>query len=153
MKISKKVRYGLRILLDLAVHADGAPRMLKDVADSQQITEPYVRKLLFELLHGNLVKSVRGIRGGYILARKPVEISVLDVIRAMGGPVLLVDCLKSSAACAKTNTCATRDAWSLINSELTDCMSGITLQAIVDNHRIKCSNQAHCDHFSIEKEC
>lgn len=141
----------MRILLDLAVHTDGAPRMLKDVVDSQQITEPYVRKLLFELLHGKLVKSVRGIRGGYILARKPADITVLDVINAMEGPVLLVDCLKSEALCAKTNVCATRDAWGLINEKLTDCMNDITLQTIVDNHRKKCLNQNDCNHLHQER--
>ena len=74
MKISTKGRYGLRILIDLAMHDPGKPRMLKDIAQSQQISEKYISRLVIDLRRAKLVRSVRGVNGGFHLAKLPEEI-------------------------------------------------------------------------------
>ena len=76
MKISTKGRYGLRILIDLATHDPEKPRMLKDIAQSQQISEKYISRLVIDLRRAKLVRSVRGVNGGFHLAKLPEQITL-----------------------------------------------------------------------------
>ena len=86
MKISTKGRYGLRILLDIALYRVGdKPRMIREIASNQEISEKYISRLIIELRKAGFVRSVRGVNGGYTLTRKPEDISVLDVLETMEG--------------------------------------------------------------------
>ena len=78
MKISTKGRYGLRILLDLALHEGDSPRMIRDIAESQQISEKYISRLIIDLRQGGILESIRGAKGGYKLSRNPESITVLE---------------------------------------------------------------------------
>ena len=93
MKISTKGRYGLRILLDLALHAKESPRQMKEIAQSQQISEKYISRLILSLNKAGLIISLRGAKGGLQLAKPPKEITLLDIIEAMEGPVCIVECV------------------------------------------------------------
>ena len=95
MKISTKGRYGLRILIDLATHDPEKPRMLKDIAQSQQISEKYISRLVIDLRRAKLVRSVRGVNGGFHLAKLPEKITLLEVLETMEGPISVVDCVRS----------------------------------------------------------
>ncbi len=93
MKISTKGRYGLRILLDIALYRVGdRPRMIREIANNQEISEKYISRLIIELRKAGFVKSVRGVNGGYTLTRRPEDISVLEVLEVMEGPIAIVDC-------------------------------------------------------------
>ena len=83
MKISTKGRYGMRILIDLALHEGTEPRMLRDIAKSQGLSEKYLSRLIIELRQAGMVESVRGARGGYHLAKNPKEITLLEIIEVM----------------------------------------------------------------------
>ena len=79
MKISTKGRYGLRILLDIALYRVGdRPRMIREIANNQEISEKYISRLIIELRKAGLVKSVRGMNGGYTLARKPIPLEDIN---------------------------------------------------------------------------
>ena len=92
MKISTKGRYGLRILLDIALYRIGnKPRMIREIANNQEISEKYISRLIIELRKAGFVKSVRGANGGYTLTRRPEDISVLEVLEVMEGPIAIVD--------------------------------------------------------------
>ena len=65
MKISTKGRYGLRILIDLALHESEKPRLIRDIAESQQISEKYISRLVIDLRRGRMIRSVRGVNGGW----------------------------------------------------------------------------------------
>ena len=80
MKLSTKGRYGLRILLDVALHGGEAPRLAREIAASQGISEKYISRLLIALRRAGLVVSVRGAKGGYRLGRFPESITLLDVV-------------------------------------------------------------------------
>ena len=84
MKIYTKGRYGLRILLDIALYRIGnKPRMIREIANNQEISEKYISRLIIELRKAGFVKSVRGANGGYTLTRRPEDISVLEVLEGM----------------------------------------------------------------------
>ncbi len=129
MKISTKGRYGLRVLLDIALYRVGdKPRMIREIAANQEISEKYISRLIIELRKAGFVKSVRGAKGGYTLMRKPEEISILDVLEVMEGPVCIVDCVSASGGeCRRTMLCPTRRMWTEINQKIRDIFAGYTL--------------------------
>lgn len=133
MKISTKGRYGLRILLDLALHEGSSPRMIRDIAESQQISEKYISRLIIELRKAGMVKSVRGAKGGYKLARTPKYLTVLDIVEVMEGPIAIVDCVAEPNICLRLSACATREIWTKLNNEIRESLAKVTLQDIVDN--------------------
>lgn len=135
MKISTKGRYGLRILLDLALHENSSPRMIRDIAESQNISEKYISRLIIELRKAGMVQSVRGAKGGYRLARIPKYLTVLDVVEVMEGPIAIVDCIDSPGMCLRQDLCAAREIWMRLNREIRESLGKISLQDLVDSSR------------------
>ena len=135
MKISTKGRYGLRILIDLATHDPGKPRMLKDIAQSQQISEKYISRLVIDLRRAKLVRSVRGVNGGFHLAKLPEEITLLEVLETMEGPLSVVDCVRSPEKCHRQTLCPARDIWEKLNDGIRELMRNITLDDILNAYR------------------
>ncbi len=134
MKISTRGRYGLRILLDLALHDNGSPRMIRDIAGSQRISEKYISRLIIDLRRAGMVKSVRGSRGGYRIARYPKNLTVLDVIEVMEGPVSIIDCV-TTESCDRQRGCAVRSIWCDMNNPLRSALAAVTLQDVIDRQR------------------
>ncbi len=132
MKISTKGRYGVRILLDLALHDADAPRQLRDIAESQQISEKYISRLIIDLRRAGMVRSIRGAGGGFRIAKAPEELTLLDIVEVMEGPLSIVDCVRAPDECRRNETCATREIWSKLNTEIRDSMRKITLREILD---------------------
>ena len=89
LSLSAKARYGLQAAYDLALHAGGAPRQAREVAADQGIPQHFLEQVLVQLKRALLVRSYRGSHGGYALARDPQEISVLEVLTCLDGPLEL----------------------------------------------------------------
>ena len=137
MKISTKGRYGLRILIDLATHDSDKPRMLRDIAKSQQISEKYISRLVIDLRRAKLVRSVRGVNGGFHLAKSPGEITLLEVLETMEGPISVVDCVRSPETCKRQSLCPARDIWQRLNDGIRELTQKITLDDILDAYRMR----------------
>ncbi|MDO4629098.1 MAG: Rrf2 family transcriptional regulator [Planctomycetia bacterium] len=150
MRISTKGRYGLRILLDLALHVESRPRMLRDIAESQGISEKYLSRLIVDLRQANLVSSVRGAKGGYSLARNPAEISILEVVEVMEGSLAVVDCVDCDEPqpCMRAACCATREMWNGMNEKIRAILKEVTLQSILDRQR-EMDADAQCWNYCI----
>jgi Rrf2 family protein len=88
MRISSKGEYGLRALFDLALHYGQGPVRSRDIAERQAIDENYLNQLLIQLRRAGLVQSLRGPQGGHLLARAPDDISLLEALRALEGPIV-----------------------------------------------------------------
>ena len=134
MKISTKGRYGLRILMDLALHQSEKPRLIRDIAKSQQISEKYISRLVIALRRGGMIRSVRGVNGGFHIAMKPEEITLLDVIEVMEGPLSIVDCVSTPKKCALSPNCAPREVWCKLNEDIRDLMRKTTLADILASY-------------------
>ena len=130
MKLSTRGRYGLKAMFDLALHSSDEPIPLRNIAERQDISEHYLEQLISSLRKAGLVKSVRGAYGGYILAKKPREITVGDVLRALEGPCGLVDCVLEVNAqkCSKYDDCITRTVWAKIRDSMIKTAEPITLE-------------------------
>jgi len=137
LKLSTKGRYGLRALIDLAAAYGDGPTLVRTVAENQEISGKYLHALLATLKSAGLVRSVRGSGGGYALARDPAEIRLTEVLEALEGPLVLVDCVSDGELCTRSPKCAARDVWSSVSEAITDVLSAITLKDLLERQQAK----------------
>jgi len=135
MKLSTKSRYGLRAILELAMKYGQGPLQIKVIAQRQEISNKYLEQLMAILKSAGLVRSVRGAKGGYILAKEPSQICVSDVFIALEGPLVTVECLEHPEFCARCADCVTRHVWAEIQNSIQGVMESITLQDLVDKSK------------------
>ncbi|MBA3065920.1 Rrf2 family transcriptional regulator, partial [bacterium] len=108
MKLSTKIRYGLRAMLDIAKHDAKGLVLLKDVAERQNISGSYLANIFASLVAAQLLNSKRGSRGGFNLARGASRIKLSEITEALEGNISLVECIADPGKCVKTKTCAAR---------------------------------------------
>lgn len=145
MKLSTRGRYGIHAMYDLALYGGKAPQPLKAIAERQRVPESYLEQLIGVLRKEGLVRSVRGAQGGYLLARRPEEITVGQVLRALEGELALVDCLLEEDVCDKACSCPTRLVWQKVRDGLNAIVDGITLQDML-NDQERLNAQEREDH-------
>ena len=142
MKLSTKGRYGLRALIDLAVHADEGAVSIQSIAERQNISESYLEQLARLLKKAGIIVSVRGAKGGYQLGRPAGEISVGDILRALEGSLDAVT-NEGSGSCGEADFCVTRFVWKKINDSITQAVDTIYLNELVEeSHQLACSGTA-----------
>lgn len=134
MRLSTKGRYGVRILLDLALHQGEGHRTLKEVAEAQSISQKYMSRLLPKLVRAGIVKSARGVDGGYVLCKEPSAISFLQIVEVMEGPICLTPCVKDSS-CPRFDICPATEVWKRVSGSLRTALAEYTLQDVVDSVR------------------
>jgi len=111
LRISRKIDYGLRAMIYLAGIPEGSVVPFREIARQMDVPEDFLAKILKTLVDQGLVRSSRGPYGGYTLARAAAEISFLDVIEAVEGPVALNVCLDGDDACGRAPTCTMVAVW------------------------------------------
>ncbi len=126
MKLSTRGQYGLYAMYYLAIHKDEGPKSLQSIA-SIGVPKQYLEQLLGNLRRAGLVGTVRGSQGGYQIARDPAEISVLDVIDAMEGPLELSECMTDEKTCDRSCQCPVRRVWQKLTDSINQELSGIKL--------------------------
>jgi Rrf2 family protein len=113
LQVSRKIDYGLRAMIFLSSVSDGSVVPFREVARAMHIPEDFLAKILKTLVDGDLVISARGSHGGYQLARPASEISFLEIIEAIEGPVQMNICLAGSGqeACGLSTSCTMQSVW------------------------------------------
>ncbi len=111
MRLSTRGRYGTRLMVDLAQHYAHGPIPLAEIAKRQDLSAKYLEQLIILLKGAGLIRSVRGRRGGYVLARKPGQISVGEIVETLEGKLSVVDCVLEPELCYRATECPTRDIW------------------------------------------
>ena len=129
MRLSTKGQYAVRAMVSLVCHSNGRPTTLKDISDSEGISLPYLEQLFVKLRKGNIVKSVRGPGGGYVLARPASEIKVGEVITVVEESLNPVACLdEDPALCTKTNKCVTQRVWKGLGEKIKEFLDSMTIE-------------------------
>lgn len=131
MKISTKGRYGLRILADIALHGGEKPRLIREISKSQNLSQKYVGRLIIELRKKGFLQSIRGAHGGYVLAKKPADITLLDILETMEGKMSVVACVACPKKCKRSASCFARDVWAALNNDIKASLSKITLADVM----------------------
>lgn len=137
MRLSTKSRYGLRALFDIAYNCGGAPAQIQDISRRQQISPRYLEQIFQNLKRAGILKSKRGPLGGYSLARKPEDISLLEILNATEQDILLVNCAgatarkrRKKAECPFEGNCVTQSVWADASALLNAHFAGLTLQTL-----------------------
>lgn len=133
MKISTKGRYALRMLLDLAVHYEEGYVSLKEVAERQNISKKYLEQIVPMLNRSGILRTNRGNKGGYMLAKPANVLSVGDILRATEGSLAPVACLEYEINdCPRAKECATLYIWEGLYKVTQDYLNSVTLQDILN---------------------
>ena len=135
MMISTRTRYGTRALVELACAYPERAVSVKEIAESQKISPKYLEQILAPVKASGIIRSVRGMHGGYALAKPPDEVQVMQVFRVLEGCPILLECVETEGVCASEATCPTRDLWMDIKNAVEGILQKTTLQDLV--HRKK----------------
>lgn len=131
MKISTRIRYGVRLMLFLAENWGKDPIFLKEIARAEEISEKYLSLIIIPLKAMDLVNSIRGAHGGYTLAKPPETITLKQIVEAIEGRQRLVDCVSNDMKCTRSNQCVTRDIWEILSDRINETLESITLKQLV----------------------
>jgi Rrf2 family protein len=135
MKLSTRIRYGVRLMLSLAESWGKGPVFLKDIAHEEDISEKYLSLIIIPLRTKGLVNSLRGAHGGYTLARSPETITLEQIVEAIEGKPSLVDCVGNALACPRSEDCVTRDIWAILGQRISETLQSISLERLVQMKR------------------
>lgn len=141
MKISTRGRYAVRVMLDLALHNCGECIKVKDIARRQGISEKYLEQIIAVLNKAGYVKSVRGARGGYRIAKEPKDYTVGMILRLTEGSMAPVACLEENAdECERCDTCETLEVWKELYKAINQVIDSVTLEDLLEKRRRRLNN-------------
>ena len=132
MLVSTKGRYALRTMVDLAVHGDGEPVKIKDIANRQGISGKYLEQIISILSRAGYVRSIRGNQGGYYLSKPAAEYTVGMILRVTEGSLAPVDCLSGEDnPCKRQLDCVTLRLWRELDEAIKGVVDRYTLEDLV----------------------
>ncbi|HET9610658.1 MAG TPA: Rrf2 family transcriptional regulator [Acidimicrobiales bacterium] len=138
MKVSTRGDYASRALLSLALHRDGpGPTSVRDIAERTGLPQPYLEQILLALKGAGLVRSKRGVGGGYVLAREPATITLGDIVSAVDGPIAVGDFGEphQNGACDHEGQCVLLSIWGMVSHHMRRHLDELTLDDIAQMAR------------------
>jgi len=130
MKINTKVRYGVRTMVELALEKNRRGIFQKEISKNQDISIKYLDQIISSLKASGLIQNAGGRKSGYLLTRKPVDISVYDIYKAFESDLRIIDCLGSNPTCSKESQCAAQEFWTGLNGHIIDFLKSETLDKL-----------------------
>ena len=131
MRLTTKGRYGVRAMVALALHYGEGPVSVRYISEREDLSLDYLEQLFIKLRRKGLVKSIRGSRGGFLLARPPSKIKIGDIIKSIEEPLGLIPCIESwekCRTCPRYEGCTIRVLWKKIGSRIIDILDSTTLK-------------------------
>jgi len=139
MKLSTKSTYGLRAMVNIALEHENGSISIKEISKKERISGVYLEQLLNKLRREELVKSVRGPSGGYILSKSPDKITVKDIVLILEGNISPVDCASGRESwkmkCGRNKNCVAKIVWTRLAKSISDCLDAITLEDLCKEAR------------------
>jgi len=132
MKLSTRSRYGVRLMLDLALHEAEGPVRLGSVAQRQGIGIKYLEQIIISLKKADYVTSVRGPKGGHMLTRPPEEITVGEIVGLLEGGLKLTRCTQYPEECVRSGNCVTRILWMEATEAIRERLDAITFRELMN---------------------
>jgi len=132
MKIPTRVQYGVRLMFQLAVRYGQGYAFLHDIARREGLSEKYLSLIVMPLRAHGLVASSRGAHGGYMLAKAPNAINVLDIVRALQGEIEVVRPERTARTTSVMAACIDREVWQVLEQSITTTLAGITLERLAE---------------------
>lgn len=132
MQITMTGEYAIRAMIHLAAPRDNKPAQIAEISQAWDIPESFLRKIITQLGKAHLVTSQRGIGGGVQLARPANELTIMDVLYAVEGPMFLNKCLINASVCGRTSWCAVHDLWFDAQEKLKASLTSRTLADLAE---------------------
>ena len=134
VKVSTRGDYACRALLSLSLHGDDGPTSVRDIAERTGLPQPYLEQILLALKGAGLVRSKRGVGGGYILARDPAEIDLAQIVSAVDGPIQAGDFgqPRTDGACDHEGQCVLLTVWHDVGGHMRRLLEGYTLAHLAE---------------------
>jgi Rrf2 family protein len=132
MKLSTRTRYAVRAIIELAQNDSNKPLQLKIIAQRQDISVKYLEQLMAILRSAGFVRSIRGSKGGYVLAKAPNQIKLNEVLHRLEGTVATVECVENEDYCSRSADCASRYLWMQVEQAIEKVLEAVTLQDLID---------------------
>ncbi len=145
MQLTRESDYAIRCVQYVSSKSDN-PAAVGDISEAQDIPRAFTAKILQKLVKANIVKSIRGVKGGFILARELTDISLFDVIEAIQGPFSINICVIDNEACDRSSNCAIHPVWVEIQKELKQKLKSYSFDKFVQS-TIKQQNDNHNKEF------
>ncbi len=132
MKLSTRTRYGIRAAIELAGRYGEGPVQIRVIADKQAISVKYLEQLMAMLRSGGFVPSVRGSKGGYVLAREPGQIKLDELFLSLEGSITTAECVDDESYCARAADCVARELWTQVQKAVLSVLGSLTLGDLVE---------------------
>jgi Rrf2 family transcriptional regulator, cysteine metabolism repressor len=137
MRLSTKGEYASRAMLELSLHHEEAALHIRDISTAQGIPERFLEQILLQLKRAGYLRSRKGPKGGYFLAKHPSQISVAEVIRVMDGPLAPIDCVSVTAhePCAREGFCGLKGLWKEVRDAVAEILERTTFEDMARRSR------------------
>ncbi len=139
MQITRQADYALRAILFLAREYENKDERAatSKIAEEQEIPASFLAKIISQLSIAGLIQTSRGAKGGVRLAHKPEDISLLDVVEAIDGPITLNECVNDPSVCLFGNNCPIHDVWCVAKAELVSKLKASTFDKLLEAEKAK----------------
>ncbi|SHI43597.1 transcriptional regulator, BadM/Rrf2 family [Malonomonas rubra DSM 5091] len=135
MRMSTKAQYAVRALVSLNLTSCGDPVSIKDISAREHISLNYLEQLFVKLRRGEIVRSVRGPGGGYVLARSAADIRVDEIIDTVEETLVPVSCMDADGSCKCNSECATQSVWQGLGNQIRSFLASMTLEDLTNEGR------------------
>ena len=137
MQITRQADYALRAMLYLARLGPNQRASTSQIAEFQQIPPSFLAKIISQLSIARLIHTARGARGGVTLAREPKEISLLDVVEAIDGPIMLNECIGDPSICSFGDNCPIHEVWCETQAEMVRKLKQTTFDELLEREKAR----------------
>ncbi|MDZ7369641.1 MAG: Rrf2 family transcriptional regulator [candidate division KSB1 bacterium] len=136
-KLSKKTEYALLALQHMAEQGEGYILTVKEIAEAKSVPQPLLAKILQQLAKEGLIDSLQGAYGGYILNRKPQEITLGEIVEAIEGPIRIVECIDEPQSCARDINCGVKKSFNPLQQAVSAYLQRVTLADVAASNSYK----------------
>jgi Rrf2 family protein len=135
LRFTSAADYATRAMIHLACLPEGSQALRDEIASAERIPSSFMAKILRSLVRAQLLRSARGVNGGFSLAKTPQDISLLEIIEAVEGPINLTDCSTDTESCDRAVDCPAAPVWINVQTSMKDILGDTTLEALVSTPR------------------
>ena len=135
LRLTSAADYAIRAMIHLACLPDGGVALRSEIAEAQYIPTSFMAKILRSLVRARLLRSSRGVNGGFSLARPAADVNMLEIVEAIEGPLALTDCVPSPSGCGWAADCPASAVWLKVQDAMKDTLKATTLEDLVSTPR------------------
>lgn len=131
LRLSTKGQYGVRAMFEIAGGYPDKPVPIKTISERQAVSVTYLEQILNKLRIGGLIRSIKGPGGGYLLSRRPEDISISVILKELEGPVAITSCLDPEEGCVRVDGCVTYMLWKSLGEKIEAFLDTVTLNDLI----------------------